>query len=290
MRFILLLAAAMLAAIGAHAQDKLHLKNGSTLEGKVQEIAPRYVSYKRADNPTGPSYFLNRSEVQYIEFENGTTDYLGKDGSRGNSTGSGAGPVSGRRAAPARRPAREQRNYGSNVLAIAPINMTQEGVRGLGLYYERVVDKRSIIAATLGAAVTFPNNNNNNFWGGPMFNTYERSGFTHVYPGVKFYPGGSRGVVRYGIGPTLAFGFGHERYSTTVTDPLTNQNRLVFTDNQVALTGIMISNSLNINATEHLYIGMELGLGFTYNDVQRYNSSNGTQELVNFNFKVGYRF
>ena len=55
------------------------------------------------------------------------------------------------------------------------------------------------------------------------------------------------------------------------------------------LVGMMVNNSLNVNPSEHLYIGLELGLGFTYidkvNDIKQ-----GANPLVQGAFKVGYRF
>ena len=61
----------------------------------------------------------------------------------------------------------------------------------------------------------------------------------------------------------------------------------------------MINNGINIMAAKHLYIGVELGIGFTiysndydYNDdfsIQD-NSNHAGQPIVQFNTKVGYRF
>ena len=55
--------------------------------------------------------------------------------------------------------------------------------------------------------------------------------------------------------------------------------------------GMMITNSLNVNPTKRLHMGLELGLGFTYLDnIDNNNFSDGPLNLVQFGFKVGYRF
>jgi len=55
----------------AHAQDKIIQKNGKEIKAKVLGTDSEYVRYKRYDNPSGPTYFLFRSDVMRIEYENG---------------------------------------------------------------------------------------------------------------------------------------------------------------------------------------------------------------------------
>jgi hypothetical protein len=59
--------------------------------------------------------------------------------------------------------------------------------------------------------------------------------------------------------------------------------------------GIMVNNSLNINAGEHLYMGVEFGLGMKYNNESVVPNPYGgyyaeSPLLANFNFRIGYRF
>ncbi|MET7259078.1 hypothetical protein [Dyadobacter fermentans] len=58
----------------AQAQDKIIQKNGKEIKAKVLGTDSQYIRYKRFDNPTGPDYFLFRSDVLKIEYENGKTE------------------------------------------------------------------------------------------------------------------------------------------------------------------------------------------------------------------------
>lgn len=57
-----------------HAQDKIFQKDGTQISGKVLGKDSKYIRYKRADNPAGPDYFIFRSDVTRIEYENGKTE------------------------------------------------------------------------------------------------------------------------------------------------------------------------------------------------------------------------
>ena len=53
--------------------------------------------------------------------------------------------------------------------------------------------------------------------------------------------------------------------------------------------GMIVNNTLNINPTPHLYLGLELGLGVSY--IDRIGGINyGSEGLAQFGFSVGYRF
>ncbi|SEJ85035.1 hypothetical protein SAMN05216327_12524 [Dyadobacter sp. SG02] len=58
----------------AHAQDKIIQKNGKEIKAKVLGTDSQYIRYKRYDNPNGPDYFLFRTDVSRIEYENGKTE------------------------------------------------------------------------------------------------------------------------------------------------------------------------------------------------------------------------
>ena len=53
---------ALLLASSLHAQDVITLKKGKTIEGKVIEVTPTKVKYKKASNPEGPTYRLAKSD------------------------------------------------------------------------------------------------------------------------------------------------------------------------------------------------------------------------------------
>lgn len=73
---LMILAALCVSALSA--QDRIILKNGNTLEAKVQEIQVSEIKYKRFDNLNGPVYSLLKSDVFLIMYENGTKEVIGE--------------------------------------------------------------------------------------------------------------------------------------------------------------------------------------------------------------------
>ena len=175
-------------------------------------------------------------------------------------------------------------------IAIAPFQFSENGV-GVGLSYERALDPDGIVSVYLPVIATWSLNRRDNYYGSynPNYNNNQSNSMYYFMPGIKFYPTGM-GRVRYAVGPSAVLGVGQKVTDGTTYDPYygypvntygTLENRLLF--------GMMINNSLNIHATAHLYIGAELGLGFTYFDrVNNYNE--GVKPLVQGSFKIGYTF
>ncbi|MBO9617188.1 MAG: hypothetical protein J7619_31165 [Dyadobacter sp.] len=64
----------MFSSSTAYAQDKIIQKNGKEIKAKVLGTDSQYIRYKRYDNPNGPDYFLFRSDIWKIEYENGKTE------------------------------------------------------------------------------------------------------------------------------------------------------------------------------------------------------------------------
>ncbi|HOY30577.1 MAG TPA: FISUMP domain-containing protein [Bacteroidales bacterium] len=56
------------------SQDIIRLKNGNEIKANVREIETDVIKYKRFDNPEGPSYTLQKSEIATIIYANGTHD------------------------------------------------------------------------------------------------------------------------------------------------------------------------------------------------------------------------
>lgn len=242
-----------------NAQDKLYKKNGDMMEVKVTEITPRIVSYKKANNEDGPTYTINKAEVAKIVYPNGTEDYFGEaDRQRSENT--------------------KPKKYGNNIISVMPMQLVTEGP-GIGLAYERVLDQNGILSFYMPAAIAFSDNFNNSPIGSKNYPTF------YIMPGLKFYPTGGKGIVRYAVGPNIAYING--KREDFIYDNMGNITG-VGVQNRSAL-GIMVTNSLNINPTTHIHLGLELGLGFTYFDKVN-NVEMGVNGLVQFGFKIGYRF
>jgi hypothetical protein len=175
---------------------------------------------------------------------------------------------------------------GKNVLALSPLQLTERGV-GIGLSYERMIDKDGMISIYLPFVYTF--NDERDYNGFPT-DKYS----VQFLPGIKIYPTGYKGIVRYSVGPSLYFAYGEESYTNFPNSyyyyPQTSQFPAPYRvrEDQVTI-GMLVNNTLNINPTPHLALGLELGLGVSYLN-RRDGRSDGTIPLAQFGFKVGYRF
>ena len=65
---------ALAAGMVAKAQDVITTTSGEQIKSKVTEVTPDSVKYKRIDNPNGPVYVINKSDVLSILYENGTEE------------------------------------------------------------------------------------------------------------------------------------------------------------------------------------------------------------------------
>lgn len=60
----------------AHAQDVIVKKDGNTITSKVTEITSSEIKYKKFSNQNGPTYTINKNEVNYINYENGERETI----------------------------------------------------------------------------------------------------------------------------------------------------------------------------------------------------------------------
>lgn len=60
----------------AFSQDKIVLRNGNEITGKVIEITINEVKYKKQENLQGPLISILKEDVYSIKYENGTTDFI----------------------------------------------------------------------------------------------------------------------------------------------------------------------------------------------------------------------
>ena len=57
-----------------NAQDIIVLRDATEIEAKVIEVTDAQISYKRFDNPDGPMYRKNTSDVLFVKYANGTKE------------------------------------------------------------------------------------------------------------------------------------------------------------------------------------------------------------------------
>ena len=172
-------------------------------------------------------------------------------------------------------------DYGNNILSFSPLQVSDRGV-GFGISYERVLDKnRNLVSFYLPVTAALNNFDNNG-----DYQTY------YFMPGIKIYPTGGKGIIRYAVGPNITYATGKMAVEEQLPlDPSGGFVGVRTVDKDFYKLGMMITNSLNVNPTKRLHKGLELGLGFTYLDnIDNNNFSDGPLNLVQFGFKVGYRF
>jgi len=77
MRHLLLIIAIVFSGT-IFSQDMIILRNGDEIKAKVLEIDDTDIKYKRASNPTGPTYKLLKSKIFFIRYESGDKDFFGE--------------------------------------------------------------------------------------------------------------------------------------------------------------------------------------------------------------------
>ncbi len=64
----------LLCSASLSAQDVIVKKDGSTILSKVLEVGQDEIKYKKFDNLEGPTYTIQKSELQSINYQNGAKD------------------------------------------------------------------------------------------------------------------------------------------------------------------------------------------------------------------------
>ncbi len=57
-----------------HAQDRITLKSGEEIRGRVEEVTTDLIKYKKEDNLNGPMYSIEKSRVFMIDYANGSRE------------------------------------------------------------------------------------------------------------------------------------------------------------------------------------------------------------------------
>ncbi len=173
------------------------------------------------------------------------------------------------------------KQVGNNIIAISPVQISENGVAGIGISYEHMLDKGGIVSGYLPVMMVMNTNSEQRLGTG----VHKNDPMYYIMPGVKIYPTGSHGLFRYAIGPSLVYATG-ERTDWNYTSSSSSSS---IKTSEHSLFGIELNQSVNICPTPHLYLASEFGFGFTYlNRLDGINQTTGA--LVQFAFKVGYRF
>jgi hypothetical protein len=261
MRKLLLSILAVVSSGLVFAQDQIYKRDGTVVEARVRTVGDQSVIYVLYSDQHGAEYTLQKKEVDKIRYENGSIESFKLEDEYGARYGH---PYEN-------RPGK----YKPHVLALAPIQFTENGIAGVSVSYECAIDKQGFAAFYLPAILEFNTTQQNTNNSDPMF---------YLMPGIKIYPTGSFGTCKYAIGPSFVIADGQK---TAISQDINYNN--IYTEQSHFLMGIMVNQSVNINPTPHLYLGTEFGLGYTYID-EIGGSAHNASVLVNFSFKLGFRY
>lgn len=75
---LFMLTAVVMCPFVASAQDIIVKNDGSTIASKVMEITGAEIKYKKYSNLKGPIYIINKTDVSYINYENGERESFGR--------------------------------------------------------------------------------------------------------------------------------------------------------------------------------------------------------------------
>lgn len=283
-----------MSSVVLYAQDRIYKKNGEVIESKVKEINAKTIVFKKWNNLDGPDYSIPKNDANKIVFQNGVEEIFSTEAiptTTTNNTLNSNNTTPQTTNVPQEVP-KNKKTYGKNIISLAPIQMTNSSVLGIGFQYERVLDENAIISFYLPMA--FANVQISHYNSQDRKTEYYYGNMTWLYPGLKIYPTGSNHIVSYAVGPSLAIGKGSVPVYNN--DDSYDYNTGTYTNGTYRKVdkfqiGVMINNSLNIQASPKIHIGTELGLGLPYNN-QSSDKDDDYNELplVQFNFNLGYRF
>ena len=127
-----ILVAVICFGISVNAQDVIVTKEGKKINAKVTEINENDIRYKNFDNLDGPSYFMKKSEISTILYQNGKVDVFNTNTTNNNTTTT------------------PPTNY--NTIPTQTTNVEKEGYTYEDLYSARRLRNAGITCFSIGAA------------------------------------------------------------------------------------------------------------------------------------------
>jgi hypothetical protein len=276
----ILLAVFAFLSFPAAAQDKIYKRSGEVIKAKVKKVTPGTVVYRRTDKPDEPDRSISKAEVLKIEYETGTVDHFATT-----------------KAIPLHKKNKERLAYnkvresgfGLNILS-AQATIAESG-SGLGFAYERLLDRKGMFSFYLPLAIIHKDGTealDPDEWGYSQF-------ITQISPGIKFYPTGNSGKVRYATGLLFNYQRGAEQKEVSYPPDPNGFHYWGWKYLDILRMGPMLHNSFNYSPVPGFYMGADAGIGFTVVNKQEYLPTNTMQEhgsriFAQFSVRMGYRF
>jgi hypothetical protein len=251
-------------SFNSFAQDKIYPVRRGMIEGKVMESTRARVVYRLKGDEGGRDYAMDWDDVHRIEYGDGKVEYKPQ------------------RVGPNWTP----KNYtAGNTISLAILNVSDEGM-GFGIAYERKLDKMGYYSLYVPFNIAFaePKEGNAMYNNGPQGKNVSIFQFM---PGIKLYPTRNNGVIRGAVGPQFVYQQGEKFIERTIG---TGEDKYTVTElHTIQKMGILVNASAALFPNEHIYIGTDLGIGTTF--LHRLSGVEyGAKLLINYNFRIGYRF
>jgi len=288
------------------AQDKIYKKDGSRIDARITSIGHTMVWYKRPDNLNGPDYGLLKKDIAIVIYP---------DGNAAVFFGPNKMPDTAfykNKEEPVKYVKRNRKvindslsyHYGKNIFSITPVAFTKAldatiNDAGLGLSYERLLDKEGTISFNLPVMLFVSSsrdyNNNvvtNNALGViPDYSAYNSFWFM---PGIKIYTGSDTRKIRFAFGTSLFGVFGSEPYGVYENSSMLNSyyNNSLTSAYHYAMYGFMITGAMNVMAAAHVRLALDIAAGMPVFD-DRYLNVYGMpaqvlSPFIQAGFKIGY--
>lgn len=246
------------------AQDRIFKKNGEIIDAKISLVNNEIIVFKKFDNPDGPEYSIPKADVAKIKYKNGSQDIFEENN---DMIGVEKGKEMPKMSAEVVRK--------KSIAAFSPIVFTEHGY-GVYVSWEHPLDNLGWVTFYVPVMAT---------WSSSADQTGKRDALFYAMPGIKFYPTlNSATKGKFSIGPSLVMAVGTgtpSGNSPYPVDPNPHQNHVMM--------GAMAVIGDNYFISEHAYLGIDFGLGYSY--LNQYNGTNDvTAALVEFSLKAGYRY
>jgi len=261
-----------LLCVALFAQDRIYKKNGEVVEAKILQITPEMITFKRFEMPDGPEYTIPKTDVLKIKYANGTQDIFEENNDLIGLDKKGEQPG-------LKHIDSKNMPGAYNIISFAPLQATENGW-GFSLTYDRCLDKRGWVVLSIPAILTYGSSQNNS---GGSTNNYVNPMF-YLDPGVRIYTNlNTSKKAKFYINPCLAVASGN---STSYADYWTGTST---TTHSRSMLGMIVNFGWSLNPTQHLYIGLDFGFGYTWAN----NLDGQSQErtgLSQVSVKIGYKF
>lgn len=179
--------------------------------------------------------------------------------------------------------------YPKNIIRAYALNAFVYGGVGVGLGYERILDKEGKLGVNIPLHFAFSQNVYDNSLSGGY--SGDLNHFALMFnPGFKFYPNGQRRAT-YGIGISI---FGQYNSEDRLEYLQSGGNRLVTQDDY--RLGLLINNSVQFNITKRFNLGLEIGVGPSYLNkyydsyTNKYQNRGNIDFMAQFGMHIGFRF